>query len=468
MLFALNVNGQSISDIGTGKIVELESVQSKITGTFIVAAMERSPSLSTKVLIYRSTDDANTWSVIDSILPNVGSSEIPDPVLTTDAMGNFYLAVMRVNNNTTPSSTTSDIEVYASENDGQSWLLAGIPHFSDSIADYPQLIARNNGELYLMYSYMHGFPAINKSTLSFQQSNDGGNTWTPTTFLGADTIKCIGGDISQSYNSNLLISIGSMDSSSIYCYESTDFGISWDSLSRFSLFNDEKGHITKPIANPNFDFYGVLSHKPHQEHTSIFYHASINGNQYSQILDTGSYAQGYISDNKVVHIVYNKNENNTFKIFYTHSADSGLTFEAPIPLYSRDYSTSASGEYQSLLLGNDDLFYLTFCDWSDNSRAKTLVFDPEAISVGFSEVEKTSNLIIYPNPVSDAFSIRHPDNTHFAKVRVINLKGQIIEQWETQNGNLPTSFDISHLDSDSYLVVIESESKIIVQKIIKI
>jgi len=466
MVFAQDINGQSLSDVGTGKIVELESVQSKITGTFIIAAMERSTNYSTKVIIYRSTNNAYTWSVIDSIIPNPGDSEIPDPVLTTDALGNFYLAVMRVNYNINASFTTSDVEVYKSENDGLSWLLVGIPHFADSIADYPQFMARNNGELYLTYSYMRGFPAINKSTLIFKKSNDGGNSWTPATFLGSDTLKCIGAGITQGFNNRLLISEGSINSSYIYCYASDDFGISWDSLGRFSIFNDEKAHITKPVTNPDFDFYGILSHKPHKEQTTIFYHAIINGNHYSQILDSGSYAQGYITGNGIVHIVYNKNENNLFKLLYTYSADSGLTFVNPIPLYSHNYSISANGEYQSLLFGNDSLFYLTFCDWSDNSRAKTLVFDPQALS-SIYEIKKANNLIIYPNPVSDAFSLILPNNLQLTRVKVINLKGQIMKQWLPRDWKPSTLFNISYLDNDLYLVVVEIESVILVQKIIK-
>lgn len=461
------VKGQNISDLETGKIVELESIQSSISGTFIVSAMQRSADFSTKVMIYRSTDNANSWTVIDSILPNPGSSEIPDPVLATDTVGNFFLAVMRVNNNPNPSSITSDVEIYKSIDDGLTWTLTGVPHFSDSIADYPQLLAKDNGELFLTYSYMRGFPAISNSSLHFQRSSDGGITWTTAIALGEDSIKCIGADISRAHNSKLLISVGSMDSSCVYTFESSDFGTSWNSLNRFELPNNEKVHITKPLTHPNLSFYGIISHKPHQEESAIVYHAVINGQQYTQIVDSGAYAQGHITDNGTVHLVYSKKVNNRFTLFYTKSTDSGITFQAPLTLYSQDYTTSASGEYQSLILGIDQLFYLTFCDWSDNSKAKTLIFDPQSISLDVDLISNNSAIQLFPNPVADAFSIKFQNQEACTTVRLMNTSGQIVKTWEGINAMKTEKFDISDLQKASYLILIEGENRIYVQRIVK-
>lgn len=466
-LLSFQSNGQSISALGTGKIVELESAQSKVTGTFIAVSMERSLNNATKVLIHKSVDNANTWSFIDSIVPDPGDTEIPDPVITSDAVGNFYVAIMRVNNTNGRVSLTVDIEVYTSTDDGQTWTLSSIPHLSDYVADYPQIIAKNNGELFLVYTYLPNFPLTIESHPTYLKSVDGGVSWSTKTFLGEETIRCIGPDISLGFNSQLLISLGDMGSSSIHHYVSSDDGDSWDSLAPFHIANNESAHITKPITNPLLNFYGIISHKPHIENTAIFYHSSIDGIQNSQLLGTGSYAQGYITNDGIVHVVYNKSENDLFKVMYTYSKDSGLTFTNPIPVYSQDYSNSAAGEYQSLIYGNDDLFYLTFCDWSDNSTAKTLVFPP-LFSLSTTDLDPiASSFIISPNPVFDVFTIHLLDNTQLLNVKILDLTGKIVHKRIIPEGKQWMHFDISHLEQATYLVYLESETKILIQKIIK-
>jgi hypothetical protein len=461
----LCLHGQNLSSIGTKKIVELESAQSEITETIVVAVMERDISNSTKVLLYRSTDQAASWSLIDSITPAPGDNEIPDPVIASDAEGHFYVSIMRVNRNGDPSLMTVDIEVYRSLDDGQSWTLAGTPHFSDAIADYPQLIALNDGELYLVYSYITGFPIISGSTLTFKKSIDGGENWLPGAQAGAESIKSIGPDIARGFDNSLLISVGATDSSYIYGFSSTDAGNTWNSLAKFPISNQETGHITKPVTHPDFDFYGIISHKPHMENSAIYYHSSIEGTLSSQILDEGAYAQGYLTDDGVIHIIYSKNDDGVFKIIYRFSNDHGQTFTAPISLYSQTYSTSAFGEYQSLIYGKDELFYLTFCDWSDNSSAKTLVFPP---SITLSTQQSTSNdLQIYPNPVSDILSIELPENIPYSGIRIIDGKGQIVDQLDIQKGLQSINYDISHLSGGIYILGLISENKILVKKIIK-
>lgn len=461
-----NLFGQSISSLGTGEIVELESVQSSVTGTLVVSSMERDSNSKTKVLIHRSTDNGFSWDFVDSIVPLMGGSEVPDPVITSDDSGNFYIANMRVNNGIPPSLTTVDIEVYKSSDDGQNWVLAGIPHLNNSIADYPQIIAKGDGELFLVYSYLTGFPLIDDAILTFKKSTDGGSTWTAGIEIDADSLRSIGADFSWFANDTLLISTGNRDSSLIHCYASSDLGDTWNEIQTFTIPNGETSHLAKPISNPLYSYYGVISHKPHSENTPIAYHSEINGISKSQIIDFGAYAQGYITDDGIIHLVYNKRENGVFTIRYLYSNDAGVTFSSPISIYTGTFVDSEFGEYQSLIYGNDGLFYLTFCDWSDNSAAKTLTFPPLITT----SVKKASvnNLQVFPNPTSGVFRVKLPNHQQKVKIRIIDLKGNIVEESIVAQNDQTINFDISYLESGIYLVLLENDTKIMVEQIIKI
>lgn len=465
VLFLHTAHGQSISSLGTGRIVELECAQSEGTGTLVAASMERSDNNMTRVLIHRSTNNGLTWNFIDSITPHIGDTEIPDPVIASDAFGNFYVAVMRVRSNADPLMTTADIELYRSVDDGQSWDLAGTPHLSDAIADYPQFIAQGNGELYLVYSYITGFPVIHDATLIFKRSIDGGDTWSMGIEMEAGSIKSIGSDITWGFNDALLVSSGQRDTNLVHSYFSSDSGETWSHAHAITIPNGETAHITKPVSNPLYEDYGIISHRPHEESTAIAYHAVVKGTQYSQIIDTGSYAQGYMTDDGIIHVVYNKRDGNTFRNQYIYSSDRGITFTHPVVLYSGVFSKSEFGEYQSLIYGNDGLFYLTFCDWSDNSVAKILVFPPFITSNTIEVVSGT--LAVSPNPTNGTFSVQVADSVKAIKLSILDMQGNMIYQATLTEGSHIMDFDISHLESGTYLILCESDHKIFLDRIVK-
>ena len=459
-------SGQSISSLGTGEIVELECEQSNVSGTFVTASMERDDNFRTRVLIHRSTDDGVSWSLIDSIVPNSTDSEIPDPVLASDDVGNFYLVVMRVNRNTDLPKTTVDLELYRSYDDGVTWSYAGSPHLSDSLADYPQIIACEDKELYLTYTYIVGFPSVEKTVLKFKKSLDGGNTWTGESRIDEEVLNSIGSDIFWISGDSLMISSGDRDSNMVHCYSSTDFGNTWSHEQTSSIPGLEKAHITKPVSNELYNFYGIISHKPHKENSPVIYHAiSESGTHTSMLIDSGSYSQGIITDDGEIHIIYNKKEGNDFKILYTKSVDKGITFSSPLTLYRASFSNSGSGEYQSLIYGDDDLFYLSFCDWSDNSSAKMLVFSPSSIS-GRAEGLK-SNIDFYPNPTDGTFHINSQDHYRLLRVRLLNMRGEVVYSSRSMNSSPKVKLDVSHLKSGFYIITLETENKIFVDRIIK-
>ena len=98
-------------------IVEMETAFSPATKTIVAAAMVRHFGGSS-VSIYRSTDMGATWSYIYSISPNYApinypqNTDIPDPVIAADSLGNFYIVVMRVGYAPNSSEVFSNLELY--------------------------------------------------------------------------------------------------------------------------------------------------------------------------------------------------------------------------------------------------------------------------------------------------------------------------------------------------------------------
>ena len=459
------LNAQEISDLDTERIVELETVQSKISNTFITASMERYGEI-TRVPIHRSTDNAYSWSLMDSILPNVeeGDDEIPDPVVTCDELGHFYLMVMRVRENLPIVYLEADLELYRSIDDGQSWEYVSAPHAYDGIADYPQIISRGEGELYLVYSYIPNFTSGFESRLVFMKSVDGGINWSPRYEFLNDTLLSIGPDIAWGPDEKIIVTTGNRNDNLIYSFISENFGESWTEGSIFEVPNGEDSHISKPVGNPALDFYGVISHHAHENNTPIAYHAYEGEIASSHILGEGAYAQACITDDAKIHLVYNKEQANNFTINYIFSEDRGLSFSEPIVLYSSSFDNSGYGEYQSLVYGNDGLFYLSFCDWADNSSAKTLIFSP---SISNTESEVGQELKVYPIPAYSDLHIEFPDGHKVETIRVFDLNGRLLKEVQPVANNSQQLLDISGLPTAMYLLQLMEENRYIVRKIIK-
>ncbi len=333
-----------------------------------------------RTLIHRSTDFGTTWTLIDSIEVLPDNICIGDPVIAVDNSGHFYLVVMRVHS-VPPSPFLADLELYKSVDDGQTWNFVSNPYISnlDFGADYPQITAKGNGELYLTYS-LNKLVGQVETKIIFKKSVDGGLSWgDPHEFpfpVGEHVV--MGSDISWGKNEKLHITFGGTINFQIYHFSSIDFGENWSEIS-VSSTGTTSAHITKPISHINFDYVGVLSHQAHNVNTPITYHSFINGNWQSFKLADGAYAQGLISDDGIIHVIYNQKEGNNFAVKYVSSVDTGQNFSDPTVLYSSEYTHDGNGEYQSLFMGTDNNCYLTFCDWGDESRAKLLVFSPYSL-----------------------------------------------------------------------------------------
>ncbi|MCG8331395.1 MAG: T9SS type A sorting domain-containing protein [Chitinophagales bacterium] len=457
------LSAQDISSLQTGSIVELESVQSKVSNTFVTASMERYDG-KTRVLIHRSIDNAYSWNLVDSIIPYAENSEVPDPVVTCDDAGHFYLVVMRVRDTIPLDLLTVDLELYRSLDDGASWEFVNAPHASDGVADYPQLISKGEGELYLVYSYLPDFPFVDDSRLVFMKSVNGGLSWTPRHEFQTNNLSSIGPDIAWGPDEKIIVTTGNRNDNLIYSYTSEDFGNNWLDTPAFEIPNNETSHISKPVGNPALNSYSVLSHHAHEDNTPIVYHAYDGSLRISQVLGQGAYAQAYLTDDGKQHIIYNKKQGSNYTINYIVSEDNGLSFSSPIVLYSGEFNNSELGEYQSLVYGNDGLFYLSFCDWADNSSAKTLIFSP---SISNTESEVGEELKVYPIPAYSDLQIEFPNGHKVETIRVFDLNGRLLKEVQPVTNSSQHLLDLSGLPPAMYLLQLMEENRYLVRKIIK-
>ena len=300
-LLCLSVCGQSVKDVNTSRIVELESIQTS-SGTFIVASMERNSASESRVVIHRSTNNGMNWQLIDSIGKTISRPlEGVDPVLALDDVGNIYLALMRVESQ--GSFPQTHLEVYRSTDDGQSWAYRSSLQTDTVVADYPQIIARNNGELYLVYSGLVNLSAYPVAEVYFKRSLDGGLSWDIQNKVSVPNKKVSVPNIDWIDQQKLMVSYGHRNSTAIYVVNSSDSGTTWGTprkIPNSNIFN-----ICKPLSS-SVGIVGIISHIPHQDAGSINYHQKqINDTVWqSQIIGNGAYAEGYIDSAGNIHVVY--------------------------------------------------------------------------------------------------------------------------------------------------------------------
>lgn len=429
----------------------------------MVASMEREGAV-TRVLVHRSEDQGKSWQLVETIEPPSGHREIVDPVLSCDPAGNFYITVMRVNAVTDPTQTTVDLDLYRSTDDGQSWAYMSSPHEADVIADYPQLITGQAEELFLVYSHIEAFPLVDTSRLNFRKSIDGGANWSDRQELGPDILHCIGPDISWSGGGDLLATAGDLKAHKIYSLTSDDRGNTWTLRHTFANPDTGMAHITKPIAHPDHEFFGILSHKPHQENSPIIYHAWQTDATQSIILGEGAYAQGYMDEDGKVHVIFNRKKDNQFTLNYTTSIDGGFTFSEPIVLLSGDFSSSAFGEYQSFLRGNDGQFYLFFCDWRDQSKAKLLTFAPTITDVKRYD---PIGLKVFPNPTTRLVQLEIPESFDPMRLHLLDLQGRKLKSIIVNANAEKLEVDLADLARGTYLLQLEEVNRFTIVSVVK-
>ena len=109
---------------------------------------------------------------------------------------------------------------------------------------------------------------------------------------------------------------------------------------------------------------------------------------------------------------------------------------------NQSYTPNVNGNYAALI---------TQCGITDTSDCFTIN------TVGLDELEKDSEIIMYPNPATSIFTIKLTASKESIQVRIFNRIGELVSN-KLYNGNEIIVHDISFLSSGSYTVEVKSEN----------
>ena len=443
-------------------VTELQSVQTP-AHTLIAALMVAAPN--PYFVIYRSTDNGATWDSVFYYGADADFLASPDPVLTADAAGNIYVAVMR----TQPMAGgfTAHMWIYKSTDDGLTWTMS-TPSYADiDFADYPSITSLGDGLVY--HSYTHY--TMDTSYITFKRSFDGTATWADSTnfaalpppFSGYDAI---GSDLGWSKENRLCLSYGDYNYDVVYFTYSRDSGAAWTPVQTIPISSPASYIITKVVSHPQYSHVGIIAHQPHWL-TNVYYLTSLDtGNswQYQTISTNSAYCEGELDSAGNVHLIYNEEIPGGSALYYRYSTDQGLSFTAPLSLLNWTVPSFTSGEYQSLILGKDNLFHLTYVDWNDFGEARHLIFAPMLTSIYAIDPDSDAPEI-FPNPAGDAITIRCNSSMKGALYEVMDLAGKNILMGELAQET--TTVKTAALPGAVYLVRISKGSRSFIQKLLK-
>src|SRR5690606_30455921 len=310
-------------------------------------------------------------------------------------------------------------------------------------------------KLFLVYSKISGFPIITNSILIFKRSEDGGESWQEIPVKSSESINSIGADMRIMGGDSLLITSGDRKENSIHVYKSHSEVLEWKKLPVITITNQEVSHITKPVTNNLSDYFGIISHKPHEENTTIFFHSHVGNNWFSQDIGIGAYAQGILTNDGTYHIIFNKKEGSKFSMYYIFSKDHGLSFSDPLPLFTGLYAGSSYGEYQAFFQGSDGLLNVVFCDWSDDSKAKIMRFSPENLT-GTWHI-KRYGIDIMPNPCSDELTLTFQERISNPAIKIFDHRGDLVYSTTTDiSGIQKLTIPVNHFPSGNYIIRVET------------
>lgn len=466
---------QVVSSQNAFYIAELQAAQSKVTNTFVSCSMRRlkyNLTSDEQVLIHRSDDQTASWTLIETFVPQNGDRYI-DPVMTTDEAGNFYVVFMRIEHSSRPiSDRSTSLDLYRSTDDGMTWQFMGTP-YSGYFPDYPQIMSTGNGQLFMVFA---DFLEDLSSIVKFMTSTDGGVSWSSPLSFPFPHIATDGGgleDLKWGHDSTLILSFGNSEFKGPCVTKSFDKGLTWSPYIWGDLNNTSANTaiLSKIVSHPDVDFYGVFAHRPHFANTPMTFHFE-KGNALGTIdMGEGAYAETILTADSIIHLVYNYISNDTFQVVYRASGNQGWSFTDPIVLFQAPNQITERGEYQSLILGADNQFYLTFCDGSDSSMAKSIVFPP--LNIEYNPIPISTPTIkfsageyqIFPNPVRQTLNLKTAPKGKLEEIWIRSTNGANVMQLNSNNPN--NSWNVSGLAEGVYWLHLKERNRYLVQPFIK-
>jgi hypothetical protein len=380
---------------------------SLITDPDTVSAMDKVTALKV------SNDGGLTWStkrIFDDTTRNTNAN----PTLASDDNGVIYLIKMSVDGPPNPNKGTLDF--YRSIDDGKSWsqVKKVVPASNLGFADKPWLIAKGNGELFLVYTdFMRQSP---DSDAKFMRSLDSGKTWSSPVSLS--TGATVGPSINFGPNNEILVCWATSPNSdgAIYFTKSTDNGLTFQTPVAVTSPPVPGWTVTEIISSSNNNQITIVFHSTHYL-GFVGSISSIDGgvswaspNFHS---NSGNLISGDIDTAGSIHILYNELFNGISQnTLIASSMDSGTTFSMPTSLYQTAPLPVSGldkyiGAYQSLICSkNSDIKHAFWIDWSDNKFYLNYSAWPRSPSFSIKDdFSKSSGVEVFPNPFNAEVSI---------------------------------------------------------------
>jgi len=470
--FQTTLNSQIVGDLNTDEVSELDAVQLP-SGTWLATSMEIVPDIGVgyRVLVHRSTDNGYTWTLEKSFEVTDAYTAIGDPVIAVDVDGNAQLLFMSLVNFT---GFNVHLSLYTSNDDGENWEFVSRPYAEEDLADTPQLLIDDNNTFYISYTLFDGV-TIQPSETHFIKSEDGGLNWTdPIVFDSFQTVGDVGSYISQS-NEQINLVFNDYNLPFTYFSSSQDEGNTWTDLIEFP--NTIDFAINKIVSHKDLDNVCVLTHQAHNPTSGIHINYSLdNGISWESyfLVEDASMAEGYMDDDGNIHLTYNQIIGDDYSLNYIYSTDGGASFsEAQVLFQDKifqnplpNFLLAITGESQSMILGEDNMFHVTFIDWSDETKAKHLIFEPfNFFSSDQLDAVNQNNVSIYPNPSSDFVHVTWTEQENFTSYSVHDLAGKTYKTASIAS-TLNNSIDVRDLDSGTYFLRLNNDKVVLIKKII--
>jgi aminopeptidase N len=149
----------------------------------------------------------------------------------------------------------------------------------------------------------------------------------------------------------------------------------------------------------------------------------------------------------------------------TPSHTSVSFFEVPVPVRFYNEGKTDSVDFRLDNTHNYQEFTVKI-----NFPVASMKIDPDLWLIsktdkitGSSSIETNKVISVFPNPVNDKFSVILPVGQQFKSISIYSYSGQLQKEFRRQE----TFFDIRNLSSGVYFLLIETNSEISVQKIVK-
>lgn len=88
-------------------------------------------------------------------------------------------------------------------------------------------------------------------------------------------------------------------------------------------------------------------------------------------------------------------------------------------------------------------------------------------TLAVEDIQKQNGITVFPNPTSGFVTIQNTKNSSLKKVEVYNAAGQLIRNFDLNNGVSKTSLDMSQLTNGTYVLKVSSETESNTVKVIK-